>query len=292
MRRIDFGQDLSGIGDRLRRVRELAGLTQGKMGRLVGVNNQSTYGNYEAGRSLPLDFVIHFHGVCEEQLGISFDLDWLLRGEGRGPEEEPEPAAGAGRAGAPAAPDSLAATWADLWSAESGDIDRQISEEMEVVKEVVKQFLRRRVPEREPEHVHPFLRSVPFFVIDQMSAARYASPGVYRLLKAKPETLIGQSSMRYLPAGEMERLIPEQIRAMREKGYWAGEVVVQASDLEEIPCLHVQILIRDDDGTPCMGNILLPMREINETRSRTDLRGDRIMRHVKWESSVAQKPRS
>ena len=271
MKKIDFGRDLSGIGVRLRQVRKLAGFSQSKMGGRVGVDNQSTYGNYEAGRAVPLDFIVHFHSVCNEELGICFTLDWLLTGEGKEPVD--------------------ADSRTDVSSPESADIDRQISEELEIATQVIKQLFHRKYGETEPAILHPFLRDVPFVIFDQMTVIRYASPGLCELLKAKPEAVIGQSTTRFLPQGEVDRVIPEQIQAMEEKGYWAGEILLQTSDLKKIRCLHFQFLVRDNDGLPCMGNIVIPMGDIREIRKDMDIYREKIMRHVRWEISVAQEPR-
>jgi hypothetical protein len=270
----------------MRQVRKLIGFSQGKMARLLGIDNQSTYGNYESGRAVPLDFVIHFHEVCNQQLDIHFSLDWLLREEGRHPVKGTAPGATAGLPLAGAVPGSRGTSRAGVESEHSNDIDRQISEELELVKEVAKQLVRRTSGETEPADIHPYLHDIAFFIIDSMTAVRYASPGVHRVVKATRATVVGQSTTRYMPPGEVERVIPEQIEAMKQKGYWAGELDVQTSELKRVRCLHFQFLLRDDDGLPCMGNILIPMSELDGIRKEMEIINENIMRHVRWEGGV------
>ena len=271
----------------MRQVRRYTGLSQGKMARLLGIDNQSTYGNYESGRSVPLDFVIHFHDVCNQQLDIHFTLDWLLREEGLEPVKGGESGATVKPLRGPSVSDSAGTSQAHFGFTKPDDIDQQIAEELELVKEVVKQLFRRKYGETESTDIHPYIRDIRFFVFDQMTVVRYASPTAYRLIKVKPQTVLGQSTTRYLPPGEMERVIPEQIKAMEEKGYWAGEITVQTSDLKTFRCLHFQFLLRDEDGLPCMGNIVIPMSELDDVRKDLDIIREKIMRHAKWESSVA-----
>lgn len=326
MKKLDFGQDLEGVGLRMRQVRELNGLSQGRMSRLIGIENQSTYGNYEAGRSVPLDFVIHYHNVCNERLGVRFTLDWLLRGVGDGPRSredgrsgqgatpsvvngpaltepavqaipaEPAPAqavpaqsaapgfatGGASAANADAAPPDIAPPT-------PGEIDARITEHIARSTEVLRELLRRKFDSRRPEDlpVHPFLREIPFAVIDMMSVVRYASPSVCRLLKTTPEAVMGQSSMRF---GKMafDDVVPDQIQATLTRGYWIGEATVNTSRFEPLPVVMIMWLMRDEDRAPCMGIILLPKSDVDGLLE--ELKGleyEAVKNHVAWEHSIA-----
>jgi transcriptional regulator with XRE-family HTH domain len=300
MKRLDFRQDLGEIGRRMRRVRELTGIPQGRMSRLLGIKNQSTYGNYEAGRSVPLDFVIHFHGVCNERLGVRFTLDWLLRGVGKGPHGGQDDRAG--RAGLSASEPTATASEPNGKASvappspakpapeEAGNIDERITEHIARSTEVLRELLQPRTAGGEgPEalSLHPSLRDIPFAVIDMMSVIRYASPGACRLFKTTADAVVGQSSMRFGKTA-LEGVVPQQIESVLTKGYWAGQVDAHTSRFETLPLVMVMWLMRDGAGDPCLGLLLVPRRDVEGILE--ELKGlshEAVLDHVAWEHSMA-----
>ena len=74
MRKLRLNVDLKGIGRRLALVR--GSLKQTEFARELGIN-LTTYRNYEEGRTIPLEFIMHLHRIRK----VSFR--WLLTGEGR-----------------------------------------------------------------------------------------------------------------------------------------------------------------------------------------------------------------
>ena len=66
----------SNIGDRIREIRKLAGLTTREFGERIGVNN-STVSMYEAGKRNPINSIVLT--ICKE-FGVS--RSWLVDGEG------------------------------------------------------------------------------------------------------------------------------------------------------------------------------------------------------------------
>jgi transcriptional regulator with XRE-family HTH domain len=300
MKRLDFRQDLGEIGRRMRRVRELTGIPQGRMSRLLGIKNQSTYGNYEAGRSVPLDFVIHFHSVCKEQLGVRFTLDWLLSGVGEGPHGgQGDPA---GRAGLSASeptprganPDGESSVAPPLPAKpapeEAGNIDERITEHIARSTEVLRELLQRRAVGGEgPEalSLHPFLRDIPFAVIDMMSVIRYASPGACRLFKTTAQAVVGHSSMRFGKTA-LEKVVPQQIESLLTRGYWAGQVEAHTSRFEPLPLVMIMWLMRDEAGGPCMGLLMVPMRQVEGILEELEgLKHEAVRDHLAWEHSMA-----
>ena len=289
MKKIDFGQDLAGVGGRMRQVRELNGLSQGRMARLVGIENQSTYGNYEAGRSVPLDFVLHYHNVCNEELGIRFSLDWLLKGVGQHPQRAqgpqtsfvPDGAEPNGRATA-----AVAQTQTQSSPAGAEEMDERISEHIARSTEVLRELLQRKYEGRgKPEEttVHSCLRDIPFAVMDMMSVVRYASPEACRLFKTTPEAVIGQSSMRFGKTAFQE-VVPEQVEATLTKGYWMGEVNANTSQFEPLPVLMIMWLMRDEERNPCMGVVIVPKSDIDGILGELkNLKQETVKDHMAWE---------
>lgn len=263
------------------------------MARLVGIGNQSTYGNYEAGRSVPLDFVIHYHHVCNEQLRTRFTLDWLLKGAGQGPQREEDPVRTARVLGAAEVDDGKAGAEAlfraQTAPAEANGIDDRITEHIARSTEVLRELLQRKYEgRRKPEEppIHPSLREIPFAVMDMMSVIRYASPGACKLFKTTPEAVIGQSSMRF---GKMafQEVVPEQIEATFTKGYWIGEVNAHTSQFEPLPLVMIMWLMRDEEKNPCMGIVLVPRSEIDAILDELrNLRQETVKDHVAWEQRM------
>ena len=297
MKKIDFGQDLGGIGRRMRQVRELNELSQGRMARLVGIENQSTYGNYEAGRSVPLDFVIHYHKVCNEQLGIRFTLDWLLKGVGDGPERGRNPLT-AGGALAAGLPDGNPFAQPRTQSAlpEARNIDERISEHIARSTEILKALLKRKYETKlssgEPS-LHPFLGELPFAVMDLMSVIRYASPGACKLFKTTAEAAVGQSSLRFGKSA-FQNVVPEQIESTLKKGYWIGEIEAHTSRFEPLPVVMIMWLMRDEEQNPCMGVVVVPKDEISRILEELkSLELGTIKDHMAWEEArIPDKPKS
>lgn len=87
MNKPKFGTDLKAIGRRIKTVRESLQISQGKMAQKFDVV-QSTYGNYEKGNRLTVDFILKFHHVCTQELGGNFSVQWLLLGSLEADEEK------------------------------------------------------------------------------------------------------------------------------------------------------------------------------------------------------------
>ena len=286
MKKIDHGQDLRGIGKRIRQVRNLVEFSQVKMARLVGISNQSTYGNYEAGRSVPVDFAIHFSEVCRKQLGVHFTLDWLLNGEGTGPEIKQ----GRGVYAKPGAMTSAAGSLAELPQIESSplesnNIDLKISEQIQTSIEVLKELIHKKYEAQQPLEgdTHPYLREVPFAIIDMMSVIRYASPGACKLFKTSPEAAVGHSTMRF-GREAFDKAVPVQIKTMLEEGCCIERIRANTSQFEPLDLVMIQWLIRDKDGNPCMASFFVPTSEIADARKEVaGLEVEKIKSHVAWE---------
>ncbi len=286
MKRIDHGQDLKGIGKRIRQVRNLLEFSQGEMARFVGISNQSTYGNYEAGRSVPVDFALHFRDVCREQLGVHFTLDWLLDGEGQGPNREGDRAKRTKfPATTPVGPPPVGSSRAETRSAKSNNIDREISEQIGLSLEVLKGLMEKKYAAHPPEEdsLHSYLQELPFGVMDLMSVIRYASPGACRLFKTTEAAAVGQSTMRFGPE-TLDKVVPDQINTILRRGYWMGEIRANTSQFDPLELVMIQWLMRDKDGTPCLAVLFISKCDMEDVRKEVEgLHVEKVKSHVAWE---------
>jgi transcriptional regulator with XRE-family HTH domain len=171
------------------------------------------------------------------------------------------------------------------------DIDGQIADYLALSQEVLAELIQKKHGKEQPragDHFAPYLEQAPFFVFDQMAVVRYASSSACRLAGTTPEAAVGHSTVRNLAPEDSTRLILEQVEAMSTRGYWAGEVTMLTSQLERIKCVQFQFLVRDESGTPCMGNLLVPLRDLEDRRRDLRIDTEEVMRHTKWETELAE----